>query len=223
MKQNLTDITVVLDRSGSMSSVAKDTIGGFNAFVADQKTQIGDTVLTLRQFDDQHETVFEGKPIAEVPELTAATFKPRGSTALLDAIGMAINDVGARLDKLPEDQKPALVIMAIITDGLENASHTFTRNQVFKAISHQRDFYKWQFTFIGANQDAIAEAGSIGIPAAAALNYAGSPIGAMRGMSSNIGRAKARSVTGQSVFMSYEADERKEAMDDEQKKDTQKP
>lgn len=224
MKQGLTDITVVLDRSGSMSSVAADTIGGFNAFVKDQKTQIGDTVLTLRQFDDQHETVFEGKPIGDVPDLTASTFRPRGSTALLDAIGMAIQDVGARLDKLPEDQKPALVIMAIITDGLENASHVFTRNQVFKAISHQRDFYKWQFTFIGANQDAIAEAGAIGIPAAAALNYSGSPIGAMRGLSSNVGRAKARSVTGQSVFMAYETSERDAAMEDEDdKKGTPKP
>jgi hypothetical protein len=209
MKQGYTDITIVLDRSGSMADVAADTIGGFNTFLDEQKKNPGHTHLTLRQFDDQHEIVYS-RPIAEVPPLDNGIFRPRGSTALLDAIGLAINETGQRLRALPEADRPEHVIVAIITDGLENASRTFTRASVFQMIAHQRDAYKWQFTFIGANQDAITEAGRIGIPQFAALNYSGGPIGtrnAFRGLSNKVSDVGVRGMS-----ISYSEAERSSAM-----------
>jgi hypothetical protein len=128
MKTGFADITIVLDRSGSMGVVADDTIGGFNEFLKAQKVIPGDAHLTLRQFDDVHDVVFS-KPLKDAPELTKETFQPRGYTALLDAIGMAIEDIGKRLDAMPEADKPDRVVVCIITDGAENASQKFTRHQ----------------------------------------------------------------------------------------------
>lgn len=214
MKQGYTDITIVLDRSGSMADVASDTIGGFNTFIEEQKKALGYAHLTLRQFDDQHEIVYS-RPIAEVPALDNGIFKPRGSTALLDAIGIAINETGQRLRALSEADRPEHVIFVVITDGLENASHTFTRTDVFKMIAHQRNVYKWQFTFIGANQDAIAEAGRIGIPAMAALTYSGGPIGTRNAFRAMSNKVQDVGVRGMSV--NYTSAERNESMatDDE--------
>lgn len=212
MKNGLTDITVILDRSGSMASVAADTIGGFNTFLDGQKSAPGDAKITLRQFDDQHEIIYT-RPIAFAPYLSPETFKPRGSTALLDAIGIAIETKGDELRNMPESERPERVIMAIITDGHENASSKFTRAQVFKMITRQRESYNWQFTFIGANQDAIGEAGALGIPAAAAINYMQSPIG-----TANVFAAMSNSVTRSrsgASSMSYTVEEQMAAMADD--------
>src|SRR5690349_20776387 len=170
--KNKTDITIILDRSGSMESVKSDTIGGFNSFLSEQQKIDGEASLSLVQFDDQYEVVYEDKDIRDAAKLTEATFQPRGSTALLDAIGRTVNAVGGRLAALPEAERPDKVLMVIMTDGFENASHEFSAAQVSKMINHQREVYSWEFMFIGANQDAVLSANEIGIPAHAALTYA---------------------------------------------------
>jgi uncharacterized protein YegL len=172
MRDNFSDISIVLDRSGSMEAVADDTIGGFNRFLLDQKQAPGDGVLTLVQFDTMYEFVHQAKPLAEVPPLDRKTFVPRGSTALLDAIGRTINETVARLEKTDESQLPGTVIFVILTDGQENSSREFSRDMVFKQIKEQQEKRKWQFVFLGANQDAIAEAGMLGVPAGSSLTYA---------------------------------------------------
>ena len=177
MNTNLTDITIVLDRSGSMGAVRQDTIGGFNAYIEEQKAVPGDASFTLVQFDDQYEVVYNAVPLVKVKPLTHRTFVPRGSTAMLDAIGRSIIATGERLAAMSDDERPGKVLFVIMTDGEENSSHEFTRKKVFEMISHQRDKYQWQVAFIGANQDAIANGASIGIPVSNSLNYASTGIG----------------------------------------------
>lgn len=184
MKTNHTDITIVLDRSGSMQSIASDTIGGFNKFLSDQKAVPGTATLTLNQFDETHERVVNAADIQSVEPLTDKTFVPRGMTALLDAIGRAITDTGMRLAGLSEDRRPEKVVMVIITDGAENASHEYTRRKINEMISHQRDSYAWEFVFLGANQDAITVARSYGISGMNTMRYAGNAIGTASAFSS---------------------------------------
>ena len=166
-----TDITVVLDRSGSMASIASDVIGGLNTFIRTQAQVEGEACFTLVQFDDHYEVVHAHVPVQIVPPLTERTYVPRGSTALLDAIGRTIVATGARLAMMPEADRPQVVIFAVQTDGLENASREFTRQQVFDMIRHQEAKYAWQFLFLAADQDAIAEGDKMGFSAASALDY----------------------------------------------------
>jgi hypothetical protein len=172
---NYTDITVVLDRSGSMASLRKDMEGGFDQFVKEQGEQPGKCLLTLTQFDDKYEVVYTGKPISEVPPLTLI---PRGRTALLDAIGRTITTTGERLAALGEDDRPGNVIFMIITDGLENASREWNRDRVLEAVTRQTNEFNWTFTYLGANQDAIAVGGGIGVAAASTMDYDASAKGA---------------------------------------------
>ncbi len=170
-RANLTEITVVLDRSGSMASVQDATIEAFNGYLRSQRGGVGDVVMSLIQFDDQYEPLFLARPISHAAELTRETYQPRGSTALFDAIGRTIRDSGERLALLPESQRPGSVIFVIQTDGFENASRRYSGAQINSMIAHQRDQYSWQFVFLGANQDAIASAAKFGIAAEAALSY----------------------------------------------------
>lgn len=160
---NSTFIAIVLDRSGSMSSVRNDTIGGFNTFLKAQKDLGGDARLTLAQFDDQYEVVHENKPLMDVPELNVDTFVPRGGTALLDAIGDTINSTGKHLAAMPEDKRPKRVAFVIITDGQENSSKRFKKEAIKTMIEHQRDKYAWEFLYLGADLGGIADATSWGI------------------------------------------------------------
>lgn len=204
MKSGLTDITIILDRSGSMQSIASDTIGGVNKFLADQRALPGELNVTLVQFDDQDpfEVICKSTPVAQVKDLDKTTFTPRGSTPLLDAIGHGINETGTRLSALPEADRPEHVIFVIMTDGHENASRKFDKNEVMQAITHQRDTYKWQFVFLGANQDAIATAASIGIGANAALTYAANAKGTRATYSSLSSNVQNMRIGGQCVFSS---------------------
>ncbi|HMS40709.1 MAG TPA: vWA domain-containing protein [Pyrinomonadaceae bacterium] len=170
--KNKTDITIILDRSGSMASVKDDTIGGFNNFLSEQQKIEGEAVLSLVQFDDQYETVYLDKDIRSADKLTDATFQPRGMTALFDAVGRTIISVGQRFAALSEAERPDKILLVIMTDGFENSSREFNAAKVGEMIKHQRDVYNWQFMFIGANQDAVLSAEAINIPAAAALTYA---------------------------------------------------
>lgn len=210
-----TDITIVLDRSGSMSTIRDDTIGGFNSFLKDQKeTDEGDR-LTLVQFDTVYETVHDNIPLSEVPELGTETFVPRGGTALLDALGRTINDTGARLAKLDEKDRPNKVIFVIITDGEENSSREFAgpngHKQIMEMIQHQTEKYSWQFMYIGANQDAIQVGNALGISAGSSMSYAASTVGTQ-----NTWKGLSRSVTsrkrGESLAKcSFTDDEREDA------------
>ena len=167
----LTEITIVLDRSGSMGSVKEATIEAFNGFLHSQKTGDGDVQFSLVQFDDQYEPLLTAVPMAQVADLTPTTYEPRGSTALLDAIGRTIVETGQRLSQMPEPQRPGTVLFVIQTDGFENASHTFRLEQINSMIAEQRQKYLWEFIFLGANQDAIASAAHFGIAAGQALTY----------------------------------------------------
>lgn len=189
MKNNYTDISIILDRSGSMDSIKTDTIGGFNSFLKEQQSVGGECTISLYQFDDRYEMIYEGKKIKNAPSLNNETFVPRGWTALLDAIGRTINSTGARLSKMKESDRPSKVIIVIVTDGQENQSKEFTKNQIFDMITHQKNNYNWQFVFLGANQDAIKVAGDYGIAKSSTLTYATSSIGtqsAYRSFSSNL-------------------------------------
>ena len=172
MRQDFTYIAVVLDRSGSMNCVKDATIEALNGFVESQKKGAGSANISLYQFDDVYEVVYENKPVADAPALTGETYQPRGSTALLDAIGRTIVATGAKLFAMAESDRPGTVIVVIQTDGQENASKEYTSAKVNELIAHQRDVYKWEFVFLGANQDAIASAAGFGIHATSALGYA---------------------------------------------------
>ena len=175
MKKDFTQIILVLDRSGSMSSMAQATISGFNEFINRQRALPGDASLLAIKFDDQYEPLFDG-PLAQVPPLDNTTFVPRGMTALHDAIGKTIDDAGMKLAATQEDQRPDKVVFVILTDGLENASKIYNRDRIASMIKHQREKYSWEFVFLGANQDAILVGEALNIPKHAAMTYAASPV-----------------------------------------------
>lgn len=177
VKENLTEIVCIIDKSGSMESVKKDAIGGFNSFIDSQKKVPGEATLTLILFDTIYEVCYEGKNIKDVLNLNDTSYVPCGCTALLDALGKTINSVGARLSKTPEQDRPSKVVFVILTDGEENSSKEFTKKQINDMITHQKDIYKWEFIYLAANQDAIQEARSIGIATANAFNYVGTAQG----------------------------------------------
>lgn len=162
MKNELTEIIFLLDRSGSMEGLESDTIGGFNALLKKQCQLEGETVVTAVLFDDQYEVLWNGIDAKRV-KLTDKEYYVRGCTALLDAIGRTILDVGYRLSNISEEQKPGKVIFVITTDGMENASSEFTYKKIKELIKHQKEKYNWEFIFMGANMDAIQEADNIGI------------------------------------------------------------
>lgn len=191
--KNSTRIVIILDRSGSMQSARETTITGFNTFINKQKEVKGDASVKLVQFDDQYEVVFD-KPLADVPELTQNTFVPRGGTALLDAQGRTITELGKELAGLPESERPNKVIFVTLTDGQENSSTDYTYAKIKEMTEHQRLQYGWEFVFLGANQDAIKTAASIGILRNSALTYSvADPIAygnAMQAMSMNVARSR---------------------------------
>lgn len=177
MQNDLTEIAYVLDRSGSMQSLASDAIGGFNAFLDSQKQVEGRANFTLVLFDHEYLVIHKSTDIQQVPELDAKTYVPRGQTAMLDAVGRTIDDLGARLAAMPEADRPAKIIVAIFTDGLENASKDYTSTRVAQMIKHQQEKYSWEFLFLAANQDAVASAAKLAIPAARAINVEASGAG----------------------------------------------
>ncbi|MGW5238529.1 vWA domain-containing protein [Monashia sp. NPDC004114] len=194
---NLTHLYFLLDRSGSMQSIKDDTEGGFNAFIEEQRKQPGDCRVTLAQFDDQYEEVYRDLPLAAVPPLQ---LQPRGSTALLDSIGRLVGEAGSRLAALPEEQRPGIVVVGIMTDGHENASRELTHPQVKQMIERQSKDYSWQFLYLGADQDAIEVGSSIGVSAAHSMTYGrGRVAAAMAATSRNIGRTRSAVAAGASL------------------------
>ena len=207
-----TDITMVLDRSGSMQSIKDDTIGGFDAFISVQGRLPGRCTVSLVQFDNVYEEVYTGRDLADVPGLTLV---PRGSTAMLDAIGRAVNAAGARLAAMPEDGRPGTVIVGIMTDGLENASREFTYPMVKALIEQQEQAYGWTFMYMGANQDAIEVGASLGVARDRSLTYAGPKVAAAMGAySASVGTIREAVAAGAPV----EQARRRAAYSDEQRR-----
>lgn len=188
-----TRIVIILDRSGSMQSARETTVKGFNEFLKAQKEIKGDATVKLVQFDDQYDVVFD-KNLSEAPELTQNTFVPRGGTALLDAQGRTITELGKELAALPESDRPNKIIIVTLTDGQENSSTDYTYDKVKELTEHQTKTYGWQFVFLGANQDAIKNAARIGINRNSAMSYninnASSYGHTFTAMSANIGATR---------------------------------
>lgn len=165
---SLSHIEFILDRSGSMQSIQSDVEGGFAAFIDEQRRQPGECTVSLVCFDDLFERVFDAIPLAEVGPLR---LEPRGMTALLDAIGRSVTELGERLARLPEDDRPGSVTVAIMTDGQENASREWTHAAVHELITRQEAVYNWTFLYLGADQDAIEVGAGLGIGRDQALTF----------------------------------------------------
>jgi hypothetical protein len=170
MNPHLTEIAYILDRSGSMQSMQEPAVAAFNDFIKIQLDVPGDARLTLVQFDDAYEVPIAATPIREVPQFTAATYTPRGRTALLDAIGRTVKETDRRITALPDAEKPGKVILTIFTDGQENASREYTATHISDLIRLYRDTKGWEFLFLAANQDAIADAAAMNMDTHSSAN-----------------------------------------------------
>ncbi len=171
MRKGLTELVFIIDRSGSMAGLEGDTIGGFNGMLKEQQAAEGDAIVTTVLFDDQYELLHDRINIQAIAPLTDKDYTVRGTTALLDAVGKTVHKLRKVQKATAEDYRAEKVMFVIITDGAENASRKFTAEQVKTLIEHQRAKYNWEFVFVGANMDAVMEAGKIGIAADRAMNY----------------------------------------------------
>ena len=171
MENNLTELVFVLDRSGSMSGLESDTIGGFNSMIAKQQKEEGEAIVSTVLFDDETDVIHDRVAIGEVKKLTEEDYYVRGCTALLDAVGGAIHHIGNVHKYAREEDRPAKTLFVITTDGLENASRHYSFKDVKKLIKRQQEKYNWEFLFLGANIDAIEVAGNMGISRDRAANY----------------------------------------------------
>lgn len=165
------EIVLIIDKSGSMEAVKDDAMGGFNSFLKEQRNIDREANVTFALFDDRYELVHDGRDINDVEELSEDTYQPSGMTALLDAVGRTVDRVGERLDGLKDSEKPDNVIVFILTHGKENASSDYSRDKIRGMIEHQESKYSWKFIYGGANQDAFAEAGGLGIKAKNTFNF----------------------------------------------------
>ena len=177
MKKNLTELVFILDRSGSMAGLEKDTIGGFNAMIEKQRGEPGEALISTVLFDNETEVIHDRIPLDRVPALTEKEYFVRGCTALLDAVGGAIHHIGTVHKYAREEDRPEKALFVITTDGMENASHFYTYDQVKAMIQRQQEKYGWEFLFLGANIDAAREAARFGIRADRAANYYADSVG----------------------------------------------
>ena len=171
MKKNLTEIVFILDRSGSMAGLEKDTIGGFNAMIEKQKQEAGEALISTVLFNHDSEIIHDRVPLNRVPMLTDKEYHVRGCTALLDSVGSTIYHIGNVHKYAREEDRPEKTMFVITTDGMENASHRYTYDQVKVMIQRQKERYGWEFLFLGANIDAAREAARFGIAPERAANF----------------------------------------------------
>ena len=167
----MTELVFILDRSGSMAGLEKDTIGGFNSMLEKQRKEPGDAVVSTVLFDNQAEVIHDRVALADVPNLTDREYYVRGCTALLDAVGGAIHHIGNVHKYARREDVPEKTLLIITTDGMENASRRYTYDKVRRMIEHEKEKYGWEFLFLGANIDAAAEAKRFGIDESMAANY----------------------------------------------------
>ena len=171
MKKGLTEIVFILDRSGSMSGLETDTIGGFNSLLRKQRKEQGEALVSTVLFDDMCEVIHDRVPMEKVRDLTEDVYFVRGCTALLDAVGGAIHHIGNIHKYARDEDRPENTLFIITTDGMENASRRYTYAKVKRMVERQKSRYGWEFLFLGANMDAIEAAGQIGINADRAVTY----------------------------------------------------
>lgn len=171
MKQNLTELVFILDRSGSMRGLEQDTIGGFNAMLEKQKRQPGRALVSTVLFDNEIQVLHDRRKLRSVKPITEKEYYVRGCTALLDAIGGAIHHIGNIHKYGRREDVPERTLFVITTDGMENASRRYSAPQVKKMIQRQQEKYGWEFLFLGANIDAVETAGHLGIAPDRAVNY----------------------------------------------------
>lgn len=171
MRKGLTEVVFILDRSGSMSGLESDTIGGFNSMIKRQKEEEGEAYISTVLFDDQTEVLYDRVPVSKLKPMNRRQYYVRGCTALLDALGGAIHHIGNVHKYAREEDRPEKTLFIITTDGMENASHRYSYDKVKKMVEKQKERYGWEFLFLGANIDAIEVAGRFGIAANRAINY----------------------------------------------------
>ncbi|WP_137725890.1 vWA domain-containing protein [Prescottella subtropica] len=209
---DLTRLVFLLDRSGSMRSIQSDVEGGFAAFIEDQRAAAGDCTVTLAQFDNHYEVVYQDVPIGEVPELD---LQPRGGTALLDAMGTLVTGLSADIAALPENERPGTVIVAIMTDGHENASREWTHPAIKALVEMQTAQFDWQFLYLGADQDAIEVGSRIGVKREQSVTYSkGKSREAMAAASANIRGYRAVKPVNPSAPMPAFTDAQRADLDD---------
>ncbi len=177
MKQNLTELVFVIDKSGSMSGLEKDTIGGFNSMLEKQKMEDGEVAITTVLFDDKMQVIHHRADLEKVSKLTNKDYQPGGCTALLDALGKTIKHINKVQKALPETECPEKTMFIITTDGQENSSHEYSYEKIKKMIEKKQEKKQWEFLFLGANMDAISAAADIGIKANRATNYCCDAVG----------------------------------------------
>ena len=171
MKKNLTELVMILDRSGSMGGLESDTIGGYNSMLKKQREAEGEVLVSTVLFDDRTEVLYDRVPLEKLPQMTEKEYYVRGCTGLLDAVGGAVRHIGNVHKYAREEDRPEKTIFVITTDGLENASREYSYDRVKKMVERQKEKYGWEFLFLGANIDAIETAGRFGITADRAANY----------------------------------------------------
>ncbi len=170
-KNALTELVFILDRSGSMSGLESDTIGGYNSLLEKQKQEPGEALVTTVLFDDKAELLHDRLNLKEILPMTEKEYFVRGTTALLDAVGLTINKVVEQTRRTPKELQPQHTLFVITTDGMENASREFNYEKVRRMIEHQQERYNWEFLFLGANIDAVSAAEQFGIGEDKAVNY----------------------------------------------------
>ena len=212
MRNDYVDITLVIDKSGSMERLTDDTIGGVNRLLEEQRKVSGKAHLTLIQFDSRYH-VTHSALVQNVPNLTRDSYRPSGNTALIDAVAQGINLTGRRLSALPESERPAKVLFIVITDGQENSSREFTKDQLRKMIEEQTNVYKWEFNYLGANVDAFDEAKKYGFSFSNTSNYGANTKGIASTyalVSEKLGSLRSRVATGASATMAFSKNEQDE-------------
>ena len=167
----MTELVFILDRSGSMSGLEEDTIGGFNSMLSKQKREPGECLVSTVLFDNDTEVIHDRVPLTEVPGLSGEEYYVRGCTALLDAVGGAIHHIGSIHKYARTEDRPERTLFVITTDGMENASRRYDYGKVKEMIRRQKEEYGWEFLFLGANIDAAKEAARFGISADRAVRY----------------------------------------------------
>ena len=177
MKKNLTEIVFILDRSGSMSGLEGDTIGGFNAMIEKQKREPGEALISTVLFDNENEVIHDRVDVQKIEPMTDKEYYVRGCTALLDAVGGAIHHIGNVHKYAREEDRPEKTLFVITTDGMENASRKYSYDRLKMMIERQKEKYGWEFIFLGANIDAAKEAARFGIDAERAANYHADSVG----------------------------------------------